>query len=77
MEKKTNTNPVAELHHLGDDLLVDTGEDGISDELHVFAGERIHKHLRIEEEEQEEFQGLWEKMRKPAVCPWLLRHTPE
>ena len=45
------THRVAELHHLGDDLLVDVGEDGVSDELHVSAGQLVHEHLERGEQQ--------------------------
>lgn len=43
--RQRGTHPVTELHHLSYDLLIDAGEDGVSDELHVFACELVHKHL--------------------------------
>ena len=47
----TWSHRVAELHHLGDDLLVDVGEDGVSDELHVSAGQLVHEHLERGEQQ--------------------------
>lgn len=39
------THPVIELNHFCDDFLINGGENRISNELHVFVGELVHKDL--------------------------------
>lgn len=48
--KQCCSYPVAELHHFRDDLLVDVGEDGVTNELHVFTSELVHIHLQAPEQ---------------------------
>lgn len=49
-EEGRDTYPVTELHHFRDDFLINAGENGVSNELHVFAGELVYKNLETQGE---------------------------